>query len=184
VGLRLVGDKELGARLRSAREWAGTKGRELSRVIGEYEEFVSKIETGRVQSIGIETLKLIARELAGRGRLRDVDEETLVQFLQGEIGMDDSIRPTSAAVPAPTAADSTSFAPRTAHKLDAEVGVEELRNYRAPAETGAPERRDPDTPGDSPRCRSKTTAPSRRKTLLSRWIHHHVRTTRRFTSRR
>lgn len=126
MGLRLVGDKELGGRLRSAREWAGVKGRELSRTIGQYEEFVSKLETGRVQSIGIETLKLIAAALAGRGRLRDVDEGTLVQFLQGEIGMDDAIRPIQAPATAPRGAD-----------FDKPLTVgERLDKEEAPAETG------------------------------------------------
>jgi transcriptional regulator with XRE-family HTH domain len=90
--LRELSSIELGGRIRKARLWAGVSGRQLSEALGAYPALISNLETGRKEDAGSELLKRIANHLAGRGRLEGFEPEQVMDYLQGRIDLDDSIR--------------------------------------------------------------------------------------------
>lgn len=80
-------------KLRKARQWAGFTSRGLSEQLGMYPHFVSKIETGQIESISRDLLERIAELLAGRSQLANVTKQDLIGYFLGERNLDDTIRP-------------------------------------------------------------------------------------------
>lgn len=163
-------------RLRQAREWAEIGSRELSRRLGQPENYISKLETGKLQEVSEKFLIELADQLAGNGKLRRLDRSSVLNFMYGTADIVEpepslEVVPLGAPVPTPTGA---SFTARTVHPLDA-GGPKE----GAPAETEAPRK----TPAAStrPEDQMSYSVPRRLRPVPSpsRVIRHHPDRTRR-----
>jgi transcriptional regulator with XRE-family HTH domain len=128
-------------RLRQAREWSGIGSRELCRRLGQKENYISKIETGKVAEVSEAFLDELAEELAGKHLLKSLSKADVLSFFDGEI---DLVEPERSLMPVPTAAPSS--VPRGADPRDIRR-IERLDKEEAPAETGTSETPSPASAG-------------------------------------
>lgn len=81
-------------RIRKARDLSGLSGRLLARALNVHENFVSRLERGKIAEIQDELLEAIANELHGKGRLKPFTKADVLAYLMGEVEWEESeIRP-------------------------------------------------------------------------------------------
>src|SRR3990172_7972488 len=81
MGMRVPSSKEIGERIRTARELAGTSGRGMTHLFGANTAFLSNLELGKKKVVGLDTLWILARAVARQGKPANMSAEQVFRYL-------------------------------------------------------------------------------------------------------